>query len=121
MGDTKVPLSDVLLWVAGGRDFTDGEWMRRELITYHGWVLITGAARGADLIAERVWQSMDRPYVGVPARWAALGKRAGVARNESIASYWSPRRLLVFPGGVGTDHASRMARRYEIEIVEATR
>src|SRR5690606_23293144 len=107
-----------VLWVAGGRTCLDAETIRRELTPYFGWVLVTGSARGADLIAEHIWREMERPYIGVPARWEALQRRAGVARNENIAAWWKPDRLLAFPGGRGTEHAKSIAQRLGIDVVE---
>lgn len=108
-----------LLWVAGGRHYTDRDNIKRALLPYHAWTLITGAATGADHIAEMVWKDMERPYIGVPARWAAYGRAAGPMRNDVIAERWKPSRLLAFPGGRGTEDAIRRAREAGIEIVEA--
>jgi hypothetical protein len=105
-----------LLWVAGGRDFNDMEWMSAELGGYgRHTVLITGAAPGADSQAERVFQLLDRPYVGIPADWNRLGKPAGAIRNRVIGGTW-PEELLVFPGGKGTWDAVEVAHSYDIPV-----
>lgn len=108
------------LWVAGGRDFTDRQAVKEMLIEYHEWTLITGAARGTDLMAEDIWRSFQRPYIGVPARWAAYGGGAGPIRNHTIGSQWEPERLMTFPGGSGTENARQVARKLGIPIVEIT-
>lgn len=107
-----------LLWVAGGRDYTDVDAIKRALIPYHGWTLITGAARGADLTAETAWRYMQRPYVGVPARWSMYDRSAGPIRNRVIGGEWMPTRMLVFPGGRGTLDAVGVAESFGIEIVK---
>lgn len=111
--------TDPLLWVAGGRDYDNGDAVKRELLPYYDWTLITGAAPGADLTSERAWRRMERPYIGIPARWAANGRAAGPMRNDVIAEAWRPQRLLWFPGGSGTADAIRRAAAAGIEVVEA--
>ncbi len=106
-----------LLWVGGGRDFTDIEIMRPVLHLYlhSGWNLITGAAPGADRLAEKIWKDEEGAYTGVPAEWSRYGKIAGRIRNEKIAIEWQPQRLITFPGGTGTAHAREVAERLDIE------
>ena len=105
-----------MIWVAGGRDFGDRTWMKMELAELpSNALLVTGAARGADLMAEDLWRSSQRPYIGLPAAWDAQGKVAGVIRNQVIA-YLEPDELLVFPGGRGTSDAVTRADRYNIPV-----
>lgn len=125
----------LVVLVTGGRDF--GEWegvagkdrevAQREkrfvldcLDRIHGErgirLLVHGAcvrrgdewiARGADGSAE-VWARLRQVnYVGVPAKWAKLGKRAGMVRNAEMLELLGSFGLRVdagvaFPGGVGT-------------------
>jgi hypothetical protein len=106
------------LWVAGGRDYTNVLRIKSALLEYHGWVLVTGAARGADLTAETVWRDMQRPYIGEPARWALHQRSAGPRRNRTLAETWKPDRLLLFPGGSGTADARTVAEGLGIEVQE---
>lgn len=110
-----------LLWVAGGRDYTDEVYMRGVLEPYgpEGWILITGAQRGADLMAERLWRKWEHPYVGVPAKWGLRGRRAGPDRNLIIARDYKPLLLLHFPGGSGTADAVKKAEQFDIRSVAA--
>lgn len=110
-----------VLWVAGGRDYTD----RKAMIDRLRWavlaggyeVLVTGAARGADLLAEEVWRKSQMPYVGVPAEWDRYSNSAGPIRNRSIAAL-GPNALLAFPGGRGTADALDAAVKYNVEVLD---
>lgn len=110
-----------ILWVAGGRDYDDEASMRRVLRPYADfeWTLITGAQRGADLMAEDLWRSWQCRYIGVPAKWTAQGKRAGPQRNLIIAMHYKPQMLVWFPGHIGTADAVKVAAQFKIETVEA--
>ncbi len=108
-----------LLWVAGGRDYDKQETLGGVLLPYadaDGWTLVTGAAKGADLLAERFWRHHNQPYIGIPANWPKAGRRAGYLRNWAIAYEWSPTKLVAFPGGRGTQMAVTMAEDLEIPI-----
>ena len=105
-----------ILWVAGGRNYDNYPTARLALTARDFDVLITGAATGADRLAENIWrQDVQLPYVGVPAQWKALGKRAGYLRNQFIADQ-QPDLLLAFPGGKGTFNAVNEARHRGIEV-----
>ena len=105
-----------MIWVAGGRGFDKREWMSMELAELPpSALLITGAARGADLMAEDLWRRSQRPYIGIPAAWDAQGKAAGVIRNQVIA-YLEPDELVVFPGGRGTRDAVERADKHNIPV-----
>ena len=106
---------DKLLWVAGGRDYDNVSRMDSVLRSYadQGWTLITGAAPGADLTAERLWRDWQAPYIGVPARWNEYGRSAGPIRNGVVAD-WQPEKLVAFSGGRGTRNALDVAAEREI-------
>jgi hypothetical protein len=106
-----------LLWVAGGRDYHNVELMKWTLDPFirAEWSLVTGAARGADLIAEAIWRTAELSYTGIPARWAEHGRSAGPIRNRVIAEML-PDLLIHFPGGPGTANAVVMAEIYGIKV-----
>lgn len=108
-----------LLWVAGGREYDDEATMRKVLAPYaeEFWTLVTGAQRGADTKAESLWRKWEMPYIGVPARWAEAGKKAGPQRNRRIATFYKPTRLVWFPGGYGTQSAKDIAKEIGIEVI----
>lgn len=107
------------LWVAGSRHFEDKGWMIMVLAEQpDDTLLITGAAPGADSIAEGIWRKRQQPYIGIPAAWRKQGNLAGPLRNEVIG-YLEPDELLVFPGGAGTYNAVEVAERRGIPVVHA--
>lgn len=101
--------------VCGGRDYADREVVARALsrvLARGPFVLVHGAARGADALAE-TW-GMAHEVRGVvlephPAWWDMHGKRAGPIRNEEMATSGLT-GLVAFPGGRGT---ADMVRRCE--------
>ena len=117
---SKLEWDQDLLWVAGGRDYDNGSRLREELNSYIDaeMTLITGAATGADLLAQQLWKDQQLPYIGVPARWAEHGRRAGPIRNRLIAVDYEPTVLVLFPGGRGTADTKQVAREYGIPYSE---
>lgn len=47
-------------------------------------VVVHGAGRGADLIAQALCEWMDIPFEPYPADWGQLGNRAGPVRNQQM-------------------------------------
>jgi hypothetical protein len=66
--------------------------------------VVSGLAKGPDLIGK--WWGLSRrlPVAEFPADWATLGKRAGFTRNLQMADY--AEQLLAFWDGKsrGTEH-----------------
>ena len=103
-----------LLLVCGGRDYGDSAHVfgvldrLQPLAVVHGacgvdadqprWALLRGADRLAD--AWCTWRQV--PAIRVPARWSALGRRAGAVRNQQMLELYHPALLVAFPGHLGT-------------------
>lgn len=51
----------------------------------HDIVIVSGTARGADLLGEQYAQSRSFQVERYPAEWDQYGKRAGYIRNEQMA------------------------------------
>lgn len=117
----KIVSNGKLLWVAGGRDYHVRTRVSSVLRGYadDGWTLITGAAPGADLLAEDLWREWQAPYVGIPAQWDRDGKPAGVVRNRVIG-HLDPDLLIAFPGGRGTRDAINVAAERQISWLVET-
>lgn len=133
--------------VFGGRDFRDEQMLfsyldglqahfadgNDELIT----CVVTGAARGADWLAERWARQREIAYRGHPAPWhthgapwcrcraplplickgAGMWRNAEMLRREHVPSF--PIRLAVaFPGGAGTAGMARLCREAGIRVRE---
>jgi hypothetical protein len=103
-----------LLLVCGGRDYADSAhvfWVLDELqprAVVHGacgvdadrprWARL----RGADRLADAWCARRQVPVIRVPARWSALGRRAGAVRNQQLLELYHPALLVAFPGHLGT-------------------
>lgn len=101
---------------AGGRDFKDSRLALSEFLLFsneiteeYGLVepfseVVSGGARGADLVGEMVAKMCHLPVTRFIPNWDGLGKRAGFVRNSEMADYADV--LLAFWDGVsrGTKH-----------------
>lgn len=71
--------------VTGSREWDDIQRVVESLQALPpGTVIIHGACRGADLICAAVAEALGFTVRAYPADWAALGKRAGIARNQDM-------------------------------------
>lgn len=107
--------------VCGGRDFTDRAAVFAALDRLHGrrevTLLIHGAARGADLLAEAWAKEREVNYLGVPAKRAKSGKSAGPVRNAVMANLKPQADMLVaFPGGSGAANMIESAETMGIKV-----
>ena len=107
--------------VCGGRDYADTAKVYHCLDTllwlYGDLMIITGAARGADTIAEQWAKSRQQIYVGFCAQWGKYGKSAGTKRNAEMAALSGAKQLVAFHGGRGTLNMISTARNLDEEIV----
>lgn len=108
--------------VCGGRDYTDYESVRRNLLEAcnddESITIIHGAARGADALAVKFaidYELGEEPY---PANWSRDGKAAGPIRNQQMLSEGKPDLVVAFPGGNGTADMVRRARKAGVEVRE---
>lgn len=102
--------------IAGGRDFTDVQLGLSEFLIFSNEVtqeyglvepfakVVSGGARGADLVGERIASMCHLPVDRFIPNWDTLGKRAGFVRNAEMADHADA--LLAFWNGVsrGTKH-----------------
>lgn len=116
---------DFPVLVCGGRDYADGYTVRATLDSLLAIrpidVIIEGAAKGADSLAERWARDTMIPYLGVPAQWDKYGKGAGPVRNQQMLDIIRPKVCVAFPGGNGTaDMVARCKKAgvYVHEIIE---
>lgn len=83
-------------------------------------VLVSGACpRGADAIAERIWETYLLPVERHPADWdGPAGRGAGFARNAEMVALGAD-LCLAFPLGdsPGTRHTMRLAHARGIPVV----
>lgn len=111
--------------VCGSRTWKDEAPIRRELHLLHQqhgrFVLIHGAAAGADSIAGRVGVQMGLEVQAYPAQWAIHGRAAGIIRNRLMLTDGRPERVLAFvkdySKSKGTRNMCEQARRANLPVM----
>lgn len=77
--------------IAGGRDFKDYnqlcEVCDHILAQFKNVSLVSGTARGADILGERYAKEHGYKVDRFPADWDKHGKRAGYLRNKQMAEH----------------------------------
>ncbi|ATI15672.1 hypothetical protein [Bordetella phage vB_BbrM_PHB04] len=112
------------LLVCGGRDYADREAVFAALDRVHAkrpvTLLIHGAARGADSLADDWARARGVPRDPHPADWATHGRRAGPLRNRKMLEL-KPDGVVAFPGGRGTADMADAARAAGVPVWEPVR
>ena len=70
--------------VAGSRDFTDYSLLDSELSKLNIGTVITGLARGADVLGKKWAELNNKKILEFPAEWQKYGKSAGYKRNTQM-------------------------------------
>jgi hypothetical protein len=89
--------------VAGSRSLTDYELLNRKLahlfrrLTPEDTVIISGTAKGADIMGEYWAWAHGFEVMRFPADWEKHGRKAGMIRNEEMAAV--PRAQSSAPPG----------------------
>lgn len=80
--------------IAGSRTFNDYELLKAELdiliapnIIDRYVEIVSGNAKGADILGERYAKEYGLSVKRFPADWAKYGKSAGYHRNKQMAEY----------------------------------
>ena len=107
--------------VCGGRNYTDTERVEHVLNSLHAEKritnIITGAAQGADALAQ-AWAISNRIAVArYPANWKEHGRSAGPRRNKIMLETERPQIVVAFPGGKGTKDMIAKADAARISVV----
>ncbi len=111
------------LLVTGGRRFTDRAAVDDMLDRAHAYrpitLLIHGAARGADSLAQD-WAHRrgvpDLPFPIAEEEWDAIGPAAGPRRNSRMLIEGKPDGVLAFPGNRGTADMVKQADRAGVPV-----
>lgn len=109
--------------IAGGRDYEDYnklecvvDHMLSKLMDTHDIVIISGGARGADVMAMRYANHRGFELIVMPADWDTHGRSAGYKRNVQMAE--AATHLIAFWDGVsrGTKHMIDIAHSMKIKV-----
>ena len=99
---------DRVLEAVGGT----GESPRRNVVIIHG------AARGADSLANDYATERGLRVVSYPADWKTHGRRAGPIRNKKMLTESQPHVIIAFKGGNGTAHMMKIGREAGVTVYE---
>lgn len=120
------PLRLTRVLVTGGRDFTDGDYVFRQLAILHmryGFMLlIHGGARGVDTLAD-VWaRGAGVQPCRCDALWPYYRSRgfyqaAGPVRNSAMLLL-APQLEVAFPGGKGTANMIEQATAARLPVMD---
>lgn len=108
--------------VCGSRSWSDYDAIYRalrDLVDERGqFVVIHGAARGADRLAGAAAARLGLEVIEYPAQWERYGRRAGFVRNEQMLAQ-APDLVVAFHegGSRGTAHTIARARAAGIEVI----
>ena len=103
--------------VCGGRDFINRKLLYETLDELNIEFIISGGARGADLLAVEWANNMFIDYVVYPADWDKFKRSAGPIRNRQMLVEAKPDLVVAFPGGVGTANMIKQAQKAGIEVI----
>lgn len=104
--------------IAGSRDITDYSILESAIVQA-GWrptTVISGTARGVDLLGERWALENNVPVERCTADWAALGKKAGYVRNEFMAKNADALIALWDGQSKGTKHMIDVAKKAGLQV-----
>lgn len=109
--------------IAGSRTFSNYKFLMeqcqailQEKMKTHQVIIVSGHARGADVLGERFAKEFGLPVELYPARWNTLGKGAGMVRNAQMAK--ASDALIAFWDGHsrGTEHMINFAKRRGLDV-----
>src|SRR5262245_38565206 len=83
--------------ICGSRIWTDRATIARVMRELDpGTLIVHGAARGADRLADEVARDLGLPRKACPADWGQYGRAAGPIRNQQMLDLERPDRVLAF-------------------------
>jgi hypothetical protein len=108
--------------ICGGRDFKNWPMLDARLSAIHAETsfdrVATGAAPGADTLADTWARSRGIRVECYYALWQTHGKAAGPIRNQKMLDDEQPDMVIAFPGGKGTADMVQRARAANIKVLE---
>lgn len=126
-------MKELRVIIAGSRDFDDFPKLMNSCIDILHEIsaqnddldkirIVSGTARGADLLGEQYAKISGYELSRFPADWDGLGKRAGYVRNAEMAKYAMAEGnygvLIAFWDGKskGTKHMINLAEKNGLEV-----
>lgn len=123
-------MKELRVIIAGSRDFNDYALLKKsaiEIITKKTMFpdltrIISGGARGADILGERFANEIGLEISRFIPDWDSLGKRAGYVRNETMVKFavenGNDGMLIAFWDGEsrGTKHMIDLANKHGLEV-----
>jgi len=106
--------------IAGGREFNDYDYLKRRcsVILRHkkDIIVVSGQAKGADTLGERLAYELGYSVKVFPADWDTHGRSAGYIRNSQMADYADA--LIAFWDGKskGTGHMIDLAKSKGLQV-----
>lgn len=116
--------------ICGGREYDDRthffHFMDRVLEAIGGAgesanrdvVIIHGAARGADTLADDYGCERGLRIIRYPADWKTHKRAAGPIRNRLMLTEGQPHVIVAFPGGNGTADMVSIGKKAGIPVYE---
>ena len=123
-------MNEFRVLVCGGRSYDDRtrffHFMDRVLETIRGTgetprrdvVIIHGAARGADTLADDYAREQELRVIRYPADWNTHKKAAGPIRNKLMLTDGQPHVIIAFKGGNGTADMIRQGKKAGVPVYE---
>ncbi len=106
--------------VCGGRKFSDWPLLDKSLSAMHAETpfdrIATGAAPGADTLADSWARSRGVRVERYYALWKTHGHAAGPIRNQKMLDDEQPDVVISFPGGRGTADMVARAERAGVPV-----
>lgn len=136
MADKRAHVRPVVFLVTGGRDFDDlgftfktmDKIVREKMEIYVEAsppqftprpLIVHGGAKGLDSLVAKWAKNRGHAVMAVPALWDALGKGAGIIRNQQMLDWVKPDWVVAFPGGTGTMDMVRRATAARLSVLQA--
>lgn len=122
--------NELRILICGGRNYDDRTYfyhfMDRVLETIRGTgesqkrdvVIIHGAARGADSLADDYGRERGLRVIRYPADWETHGRSAGAIRNKLMLTDGDPHVIVAFKGGRGTQNMIQQGKKAGVPVYE---
>lgn len=106
----------MILGVVGSRSYDNYQEMLEYIELLDPDILVSGGAKGADKLAEKVADTLGIDIIVYPAKWDTYGKSAGYIRNTKIVE--NSEHLIAFWDGKskGTKHSIDLARKNNVPV-----